>query len=106
MEPDMKSLPYYHSYRVMGTMFVPSFAIILLSILGIDYHKSKVDRLGALAVAGNGLAVGIAFFKLRGILVRFTEQQIDRKTLGEIWAGVTLMACLALVACISAVGLH
>jgi hypothetical protein len=104
---DLKGLPFHHSYRVMGDIFVPVMGLMLLSMVCIYYHRSTSDlaALNALSVVIPAVVAGASYFKLRRVLVQLEAQfkdQLKEQQLAAIWVGVCLMPFLGYVACIAA----
>jgi uncharacterized membrane protein YciS (DUF1049 family) len=104
---DLKGLPFHNSYRVMGQIFVPVMGLMLLSIVWIHYRRSTSDlaALNAFSVALPAVVVGLAYFKLRSVLVQIEAQfkdQLKEKQLAVIWNCVYVMPVLGYLACIAA----
>jgi len=104
---DLKGLPFHHSYRVIGDIFVPVMGLMLLFLVWIHYHRSTSDLAGlnALSVALPAVVVGLWYFKLRRVLVQLEAQfkdQLKERQLAAIWAGVWVMPFLGYLACMAA----
>ena len=104
---DLKGLPFHHAYRVMGDIFVPVMGLMLLFLVWIYYHRSTSDLAGlnALSVVLLAVVVGLAYFKLRRVLVQLEAQlkdQLKEKQLAAIWVCVYLMPSLGYLACMAA----
>jgi hypothetical protein len=107
MEPnDLKGLPFHHSYRVLGTIFVPMMLLMLLAIIGIDYRRSSAGlaRLDLFAVAIQAVAAGVSYLRMRRVLMGL-EVRLKEQTLSALWLYAFTTAIAGLGACITALAL-
>lgn len=95
-----KGLPYHNLHRGAGTILVPLFALLLISILALDYHRLRLEAVGAVSVAGPALVVTLSYYKLRSLLIQL-DGQLEEKTLSVLWLCANSLIVFGYSACIA-----